>query len=108
MEIKGQGRGISCKGSITAANQRIVSLTNWDDGPLVTDNLCDEAIEEGTAAAGFNFGFAARKKLSSINMLCYLLRQLVIGLEEILEVVVRPFQNWKKVSGGRDYKYRKF
>jgi len=63
--------------------------------------LCDEAVEEDTAVACFYFDFASRNEQSPVNMLGSLLRQLVSGLEEIPEVVVRSFRNQKKVIGGR-------
>ena len=45
----------------------------------VTDKLCDEAMEEGTAVACFCLGFAARVEQLLVNMYSSLLRQLVSG-----------------------------
>ena len=42
-----------------AGRQRILSFTGGDDGSLVIDRLCDEAVEEGTAISCFYFEFAA-------------------------------------------------
>jgi len=95
-------RAISCKREyLIIGNQRMVSLIGWDDSSLVIDKLCDEAAEEDTAVACFYFDFAARSEQSPINMLGSLLRQLVGGLDEIPETVVRGFRNQKKVIGGR-------
>jgi len=67
----------------------------------VIDKLCDEAVEDDTAVACFYFDFASRNEQSPVNMLGSLLRQLVSGLNEIPEGVVRSFRNQKKVIGGR-------
>ena len=79
----------------------MVLLTSCDNSSLVIDKLCDEAAEEDTAVTCFYFDFAVRNEQSPINMLGSLLRQLVSGLEEIPEVVVRGFRNEKKIIGGR-------
>ena len=79
----------------------MVLLIGLDDSSLVIDKLCDEAAEEDTAVACFYFDFAARNEQSPVNMLGSLLRQLVSGLEEIPEAVIRGFRNQKKVIGGR-------
>jgi len=76
-------------------------LTGCDDSSLVIDKLCDEAEEDDIAVTCFYFDYAARNEQSPINMLGSLLRQLVGGLEEIPEAVVRGFRNQKKVIGGR-------
>ena len=76
-------------------------LIYYDNSSLVIDKLCDEAAEEDTAVTCFYFDFTARNEQSPINMLGSLLRQLVSGLEEIPEVVVRGFRNEKKIIGGR-------
>jgi len=78
-----------------------VSLTGSDDSSLVVDKLCDQAEEEDIAVTCFYFDFAARNEQSPINMLGSLLRQLVSGMDEIPEAVVRDFRDHKKVIGGR-------
>ena len=79
----------------------MVVLIGCDDSSLVIDKLCDETVKEDTVVTCFYFDFAARSEQSPANMLGSLLRQLVSGLEEIPEVVVRGFQNEKKAIGGR-------
>ena len=88
---------------MTARNQMMVLLTDWDDSSLVIDRLCDEAGEEDedTAVACFYFDFASRNEQSPVNMLGSLLRQLVSGLDGIPEAVIRSFRKQKKVIGGR-------
>jgi len=58
-------------------------------------------MEEDTVVTCFYFDFASRSEQSPVNMLGSLLRQLVTGLEEIPEAVIRGFQNEKKAIGGR-------
>ena len=88
---------------MTAGNQMMVLLTDWDDSSLVIDKLCDEAGEEDedTAVACFYFDFASRNEQSPVNMLGSLLRQLISGLDGIPEAVIRYFRKQKKVIGGR-------
>jgi len=84
-----------------AGNQKMVLLIGFDDSSRVIDKLCDEAVEEDTVVACFYFDFAARHEQSPVNILGSLLRQLVSGLEEIPEAVVRGFRNQRKVIGDR-------
>ena len=81
--------GTLCRGGwITVGNQRIVSLTYESDYSLVIDKLCDEVVEGETAVARFYQDFAVPNEYSSIYIL---LQQLVSGLEEIEEALVRSF-----------------
>ena len=79
----------------------MVLLTGCDGSSIVIDKLCDEAEEDDIAVTCFYFDYAARNEQSPINMLGSLLSQLVGGLGEIPEAVVRGFRNQKKVIGGR-------
>jgi len=81
-------------------------LIGCDDSSLVIDKLCDETVEEDTSTivTCFYFDFAARNEQTPINMLGSLLRQLVSGLEEIPEAVVRSFRKQKRAIGGRGLK----
>jgi len=72
-----------------------------DNSSLVIDRLCDEAEHQNTVVTCFYFDFAARDVQSPVNMLGSLLGQLVSGLEETPEVVVRAFRKQKGVIGGR-------
>jgi len=102
MEIQEWERAISCKREcIIAGNQRMVLLIGCDNSSLVIDKLCDEAGEEDTGVMCFYFDFAARNEQSPVNMLGSLLRQLVIGLEKIPEIVVQDYRKQKKSIGGR-------
>ena len=102
MEIQEWERAISCKGErIISGNERIVLLTGWINSSLVIDKLCNEAEEGDTAVMCFYFDFAAQNEQSPANMLGSLLSQLVSGLDEIPESVVRGFQRRRKGIGGR-------
>ena len=104
MEIQEWERAISCKGErIISGNEGIVLLTGCDNSSLVIDKLCDEAEkeEEDIAVMCFYFDFAAQNEQSPANMLGSLLRQLVNGLDEIPESVVRGFRKRRKGIGGR-------
>ena len=79
----------------------MVLLTDWGDSSQVIDRLCEEEVEEDTAVACFYFDFASRNEQSPVNMLGSLLRQLISGLEEIPEAVVRSFRNQRRAIGDR-------
>ena len=79
----------------------MVLLTGYDNSSLVIDKLGDEAEAGDTAVMCFYFDFAARNEQSPVNVLGSLLRQFVIGLEAIPEVVVQDFRKQEKVIGGR-------
>ena len=102
MAIREWERATSRKGEgVSWGRLGMVLLIGCDNSSLVIDKLCDQAAEEDIAVTCFYFDFAARNEQSPVNMLGCLLRQLVSGLEEIPEAVVRGFRNQKKVIGGR-------
>ena len=76
-------------------------LIGCDNSSLVIDKLCDDTTDEDTVVTCFYFDFAARSEQSPVNILGSLLRQLVSGLEQIPEVVVRAFRKAKRCIGGR-------
>jgi len=76
-------------------------LTNRDVSSLVIDRLCDQAEGQNVGVACFYFDFAARKEQSSTSMLGALLKQVVVGLDEIPGEMVKAYENKKKVIGGR-------
>ena len=76
-------------------------LTGRNVSSLVIDRLCDQARGQNVAVACFYFDFAARKEQPSTNVLGALLKQVVGGLEEMPEEIVRAYEDQKKVIGGR-------
>ena len=65
------------------------------------DSLCNQARGQNIAVACFYFDFAAKKEQSPTNALGALLKQVVSGLEEVPEEIVRDYEDQKKVIGGR-------
>jgi len=66
----------------------------------VVDTLCDQA-EQNTSIACFYFDYASQKEQSPTNMLGSLLKQVVAGLEEVPEHILRAFKGGKRFIGGR-------
>ena len=76
-------------------------LTNCNISSLVIDWLCDEARGRNVAVACFYFDFIAQKEQPPASMLGAVLRQVVSGLEEIPEEIVKAYEDQKKVIDGR-------
>jgi len=77
-----------------------VSLIGCDLSSLVVDTLCKQAVEENAAVACFYFDFAAQEEQSPAVILGSVLRQVVSGLGEVPERVVKAFRDREKVIGG--------
>ena len=75
-------------------------LTSRDVSSPVVDRLCDEASGQNAAVTCFYSDFATRKEQSVITMLDPLLKQIVSGLEEILEEKSQAFRRQKMAIGG--------
>ena len=80
-------------------------LTNGDFSSLVIDSLCDQAGGLNTTVACFYFNFATQKEQSPASMLGSLLRQLVFGLEDTPEEVLRAYKDRKNAIGGPNFRY---
>ena len=65
------------------------------------DRLGDRAEGQGVTVAGFYFDYATQKEQSPANMLGAVLKQVVSGLEEVPEEIVRAYEGRKQVMGGR-------
>ena len=65
------------------------------------DRLGDEAGGQGVTVAGFYFDYVTQKEQSPANMLGAILKQVVSGLEEVPEEIVRAYEGQKQVIGGR-------
>ena len=76
-------------------------LTSRDVSSLVIDSLCDQARGQDVAVACFYFDFATQKEQSSAGMLSALLKQVVIGLEEVPGEIAQAYEEQKKFIGGR-------
>jgi len=76
-------------------------LTSRDVSSLVIDSLCDQAGGWDATIACFYFDFAAQKEQSPTSVLGALVKQLLWGLEEIPEEILRAYRDQKNAIGGR-------
>jgi len=76
-------------------------LTGYDVSSLVVDTLCGRASEENIAVAYFYFDLPAQKEQSPANVLGALLKQMVSGLGEIPEEVLKIYRRQKDIIGRR-------
>ena len=78
-----------------------VFLISCDVSSLVIDTLCKQALGENSAVACFYFDFAALEEQSPATILGSVLKQVVGGLNEVPEGIVKAFRERTKVIGGR-------
>ena len=76
-------------------------LISCNISSLVVDTLCEQAVKENAAVAWFYFDFAAQEEQSPSAVLGSVLKQVVAGLEEVPEGIVRVFRDREKGIGGR-------
>ena len=76
-------------------------LTNHHVSSLVIDTLCGRVGEKNIAVACFYFDFLAQKEQSPTNVLGALLKQMVSGLGEIPEEVLKAYHHQKNLIGRR-------
>ena len=65
------------------------------------DTLCSQAVEENTGVACFYFDFATQEEQSPTAVLASVLKQVVGGLDEVPERIVKAFRDRGKVIGGK-------
>ena len=65
------------------------------------DTLCKQALEGNAAVACFYFDFADPEEQSQAAVLGSVLKQVVSGLDEVPERIVKVFRNRKKAIGGQ-------
>jgi len=76
-------------------------LTSHDASSLVVDRLCDQREGHNTAVTCFYLDFVAQKEQFVASILGFLLRQVVGGMENVSEEIMRAFQEQKMSIGGR-------
>jgi len=76
-------------------------LISCDISSLVIDTLCKQAVDENAAVACFYFDFATHEEQSPAVILGSVLKQVVYGLEEVPERIVKAFRDREKVIGGQ-------
>jgi len=83
---------------------RNILLISCDVSSLVMDTICKHAVKGNAAVAYFYFDFAAQEEQSPAAVLGSVLKQIVAGLEEVPERIVRAFRDRdreKVISGQR-------
>ena len=78
-----------------------VLLIICDVSSLVIDTLCNQAVEGNAGVACFYFDFASQEEQSPITILGSVLKQVVCGLDEVPERIVKTFRDREKVIGGK-------
>jgi len=76
-------------------------LTSRYFSSVVIDSLCDRLGEQDVAVACFYFDFAAKTEQLPTSMLGALLKQVVGGLTNLPGEISEPYENQKRVLGGR-------
>jgi len=99
-EIREWERPTSRKTSLRG-KQRTVLLTSRCVSSLVIDTLHGRASEKNVAVACFYFDLLAQKEQSPKNVLGALLKQMVSGLGDIPEEVLKVYHYRKNLIGGR-------
>ena len=83
------------------SEERKVLLMSCGVSSLVIDTLCKQAVGEDAAVACFYFDFADLEEQSPTAILGSVLKQVVAGLNEVPEAIVKAFRNREKVIGGQ-------
>jgi len=98
-EVRGLARPSS--GEREDSRGRKVLLISCDVSSLVIDTLCQQAVGGNTAVACIYFDFAAQEEQSPASVLGAVLKQVVSGLDEIPERIVKAFRDREKAIGGQ-------
>jgi len=75
-------------------------LISYNDSSLVIDSLCKTAVEENVGVACFYFDFAAPEEQSPAMVLGSVLKQIIGGLDQVPEEIVKAFRDGGRVVGG--------
>ena len=81
--------------------ERKVLLISCDVSSLVIETLCKQAVGENAAVACFYFDFAAQEEQSPSAILGSVLKQIVGGLDEVPEIILKAFRDREKVIDGQ-------
>ena len=99
MEVPGLVRPTLGKGKIL--EERSVLLIGCDFSSLVIDTLCKQVMGENAAVACFYFDFASLEEQSAAAILGSVLKQVVAGLDEVPERIVKAFRDRERAIGGQ-------
>ena len=72
-------------------------LISWNISSLVIDTLCKKAVEENASVACFYFDFAVQEGQSPDAILSSVLKQVVSGLDDVPERIVKAFRRRGRV-----------
>ena len=72
-------------------------LISCNISSLVIDTLCKQAVEENASVACFYFDFAVQEGQSPDTILSSVLKQVVSGLDEVPERIVKAFRHRGRV-----------
>ena len=75
-------------------------LIDYNPSSLVIDTFCKQAVDENATVACFYFDFATQEEQSPATILGSVLKQVIGGLNEIPQTIVKAFRDSKKVIGG--------
>jgi len=75
-------------------------LINYNISSLVIDTLCKQAVEGNAGVACFYFDFTAPEEQPPAVVLGSLLRQVIGGLDQVPESILKAFRDRGKVVGG--------
>ena len=81
--------------------RRKAFLTSYDFSSLVIDTLCEEAVERNAGVACLYFDFSSQEEQSPAVVLSSILKQVVGGLNEVPERIVKVFRDRGKAIGGQ-------
>jgi len=98
-EVRGLAR--PTLGKRRSSRGREGMLISCDVSSLVIDTLCDQAVRGNAAVACFYIDFAARKEQSPAAILGSVLKQIVSGLDEVPEKIVKTFQEREEIIGSQ-------
>jgi len=76
-------------------------LTSCDCSSLVIDAICKQALEENAAVACLYLDFATGEEQSAAVILGSVLKQIIGGLEEVPERIIKAFRDRERVIGGQ-------
>ena len=76
-------------------------LIDYNLSSLVIDTLCKQAVDENATVVCFYFDFATQEEQSSATILGSVLKQVVGGLSEIPQTIVKAFRDSRRVIGGQ-------
>ena len=76
-------------------------LIDYGFSSLVIDTLCKQAVDQNATVACFYFDFATQEEQSAATILGSVLKQVVGGLSEVPQPIVKAFRDRGRLIGGQ-------